>query len=70
MDTLPHLERPLETQHHLMTNCCFVKYPEYGCWNSEPGVWRPPPTSLEEFLKLLKENTKLFTFNKAQVNPG
>jgi hypothetical protein len=53
-----------------MTNCCFVKYLEYGRWNSEPGAWRPPPVSLEDFLKLLKENTKLFAFNKAQVDPG
>jgi hypothetical protein len=70
MDMLPHLARPLETWHHLMTNCCFVKYPEYRHWNSEPGTWRPPPASLEDFLKLLKENTKLFAFNKVQVNPG
>jgi hypothetical protein len=53
-----------------MTNCCFVKYPEYGCWNSKPGVWGPPPVSLEDFLKLLKENPKLFTFNKVQVDPS
>jgi hypothetical protein len=68
MDTLLHLERPLETQHHLMTNCCFIKYLDYRCWNSEPGIWRPFPVSLEEFLKLLKENPKLFAFNKVQVD--
>jgi hypothetical protein len=60
----------LETQHHLLTNCKAVSYPDFGCWGTSPGQWRPPPMSLEEFLKLLKENPKLFTFNKVQVDPG
>jgi hypothetical protein len=60
----------LETRHHLLTNCKYVSYPDYGYWGALPGQWRPPPLSLEEFLKLLKENTKLFAFNKVQVDPG
>jgi hypothetical protein len=60
----------LETRHHLLTNCKHVSYPDYGRWGALPGQWRPPPLSLEEFLKLLKENTKLFAFNKVQVDPG
>jgi hypothetical protein len=51
-------------------NCAKVNYPDFGWWNASPGQWRPPPLSLEEFLKLLKENPKLFTFNKVQVDPG
>jgi hypothetical protein len=60
----------LETRHHLLTNCAAIDYLEYGRWNMEPDQWRPPPLSLEEFLKLLKANPKLFTFNKVQVDPG
>jgi hypothetical protein len=62
--------RVLETRHHLLTNCEHVSYLEYGRWGALPGWWRPPPLSLEKFLKLLKENTKLFAFNKVQVDPG
>jgi hypothetical protein len=60
----------LETRHHLLTNCKHISYPDYGCWGASPGQWRPPPLSLEEFLKLLKENIKLFAFNKVQGDPG
>jgi hypothetical protein len=60
----------LETRHHLLTNCAAVNYPEYGWWHTEPDQWRPPPLSLEEFLKMLKANPKLFAFNKVQVDPG
>jgi hypothetical protein len=60
----------LETRHHLLTNCVAVEYPDYGQWNTEPDQWRPPPLSLEEFLKMLKANPKLFAFNKVQVDPG
>jgi hypothetical protein len=62
--------RVLETRHHLLTNCKHVSYPDYGHWGALPGQWRPSPLSLEEFLKLLKVNTKLFTFNKVQVDSG
>jgi hypothetical protein len=57
----------LETRHHLLTNYAKVNYPDYRRWNASPV---PPPLSLEEFLKLLKENPKLFAFNKVQVDPG
>jgi hypothetical protein len=60
----------LETRYHLLTNCAAINYLDFGWWNTEPGQWRPPPMSLEEFLKLLKVNPKLFAFNKVQVDPG
>jgi hypothetical protein len=60
----------LETRHYLLTNCAAVDYPEYGRWYTEPDQWRPPPLSLEEFLKMLKANPKLFAFNKVQDDPG
>jgi hypothetical protein len=54
----------LETRHHLLTNCAKIDYPEYRWWNMSLGQWKPPPLSLEKFLKLLKTNPKLFTFNR------
>jgi hypothetical protein len=69
-DTLPGVVGTLEDRHHLLTNCAAIEYPDYGRWNTDPGQWRPPPLSLEEFLKLLKANPKLFAFNKVQVDSG
>jgi hypothetical protein len=60
----------LETRYHLLTNCTKVNYLDYRQWNTSLGQWRPPPLSLEEFLKFLKENPKLFAFSKVQVDPG
>jgi hypothetical protein len=57
-------------RHHLLTNCPLVAYPDCGQWGIKLGHWRPPSLELEDFLKTLKANPKLFTFNKVQVNPG
>jgi hypothetical protein len=69
-NTQPGVMGTLEDRHHLLTNCAAIDYLDYGRWNTEPGQWRPPPLSLEKFLKLLKANPKLFAFNKVQVDPG
>jgi hypothetical protein len=68
-DTQPGVMGTLKTRHHLLTNCAAVDYPDYGRWNTEPNQWRPP-LLLEEFLKMLKVNPKLFAFSKVQGDPG